>query len=357
MTQETDVFGRLERFYDAVPRPDSLAEEIGELVLFVRKGAGWPFYARPRLHGDTPSAADITAARSRQRELGVPEAFEWVHETTPDLLAIARSAGLDVLLAPLMVLETAALVPDLPVKDAVIRLLDPHSDDFAADLAASRAVAQLGFGAPHDAESAGGLASAPAPSTVPGSGLLSAPGSGPSTAPPAPAPPAPPPVSPLAPAPVSPFAPAPAPASPGTGIAARGPATNGSLVVEPAGTAARDAVPPPTADIVEITRDRLLAGRGTIAVVDSPELGILATGSVQRAGDVVEIAGVATLPSARRLGYASQLTATLARDALLRDARLVFLSAGDDDVARLYSKVGFRRIGTACIAEPAVAAL
>lgn len=352
MTQETDVFGRLERFYDAVPRPDSLAEEIGELVLFVRKGAGWPFYARPRLHGDTPSAADITAARSRQRELGVPEAFEWVHETTPDLLAIARSAGLDVLLAPLMVLETAALVPDLPVKDAVIRLLDPHSDDFAADLAASRAVAQLGFGAPHDAESAGGLASAPAPSTVPGSGLLSAPGSGPSAAPPAP-----PPVSPLAPAPVSPFAPAPAPASPGTGIAARGPATNGSLVVEPAGTAARDAVPPPTADIVEITRDRLLAGRGTIAVVDSPELGILATGSVQRAGDVVEIAGVATLPSARRLGYASQLTATLARDALLRDARLVFLSAGDDDVARLYSKVGFRRIGTACIAEPAVAAL
>jgi hypothetical protein len=32
---------------------------------------------------------------------------------------------------------------------------------------------------------------------------------------------------------------------------------------------------------------------------------------------------------------------------------LVFLSAGDDDVARLYSRVGFRRIGTACIAEPA----
>ena len=31
--------------------------------------------------------------------------------------------------------------------------------------------------------------------------------------------------------------------------------------------------------------------------------------------------------------------------------------AGDDDTARLYSKVGFRRIGTACIAEPAPAAL
>jgi predicted GNAT family acetyltransferase len=66
---------------------------------------------------------------------------------------------------------------------------------------------------------------------------------------------------------------------------------------------------------------------------------------------------VATLPSARRRGYASQLTATLAREALENDVRLVFLSASDDDVARLYSRVGFRRIGTACIAEPAATPL
>jgi predicted GNAT family acetyltransferase len=77
----------------------------------------------------------------------------------------------------------------------------------------------------------------------------------------------------------------------------------------------------------------------------------------QRVGDVAEIAGVATLPSARRRGYASQLTATLARQALHQGAHLIFLSAGDDDVARLYSRVGFRRIGTACIAEPAPAPL
>jgi hypothetical protein len=31
----------------------------------------------------------------------------------------------------------------------------------------------------------------------------------------------------------------------------------------------------------------------------------------------------------------------------------VFLSAGGDDVARVYGRVGFRRVGTACIAEPA----
>ena len=291
MAQDNDVFGRLERFYDAVPRPDARAEEFGGLVLFVREGAGWPFYARPRLHADTPSAADIAAVRNRQRELGLPESVEWVHETTPDLLAVARSAGLEVLLAPLMVLETAALVPDLPVNGAVIRLLDPHSASFADDLAASRAVAQLGFGAPHDAS----------PAAVP--------------------------------------------------------AGSGSLVVEPAGPAARDAVPPPEAAVVDAARRRALAGRAVIGVVDSPVQGILATGTVQRVGDVAEIAGVATLPDARRLGYASQLTATLARDALLHDGRLIFLSAGDDDAARLYSKVGFRRIGTACIAEPAAVPL
>ena len=66
---------------------------------------------------------------------------------------------------------------------------------------------------------------------------------------------------------------------------------------------------------------------------------------------------MATLPSARRRGYASQLTATLARHALTAGAPLVFLSAGDDDVARLYTRVGFRRVGTACIAEPAAAPL
>jgi hypothetical protein len=101
---DVDVFVRLERFYDAVPRDAAVAEDIGGFVLFLREGEGWPFYARPRLGADTPSAADVTAVRRRQREAGVPEAFEWVHETSPDLLAVARSAGLEVVLAPLMVL-------------------------------------------------------------------------------------------------------------------------------------------------------------------------------------------------------------------------------------------------------------
>jgi ribosomal protein S18 acetylase RimI-like enzyme len=281
--QETDVFVRLERFYDAVPRDAAVAEDIGGFVLFVRAGEGWPYYARPRLGAETPSAADVTAVRRRQRELDAPEAFEWVHETTPDLLAVARAGGLEVLLAPLMVLERASLVPDLPLADgATIRLLDPASPTFADDLSASGAVAQLGFGAPARASVVTGTAPAP-----------------------------------------------------------------------PAGPAERDAMPPLTQEAVEAQRRRYAAGRFTGAVVETPAEGILASGIAQRVDDVAEIAGVATLPSARRRGYASQLTATLARDALANGVDLVFLSAGDDDVARLYSKVGFRRIGTACVASPA----
>ncbi|WIM98183.1 GNAT family N-acetyltransferase [Actinoplanes oblitus] len=288
---DSDLFDRLERFYDALPRPWSRIEEIGSLVLFVREGDGWPYYARPRLGSPTPSAADLTEARRRQRELGVPEAFEWVHETTPDLLAVARSAGLEVLLAPLLTLDPQALVPDLPVPGATIRLLDPASPGFAADLAASRAVARLAFAAPAYR-------------------------------------------SPLE-------------------IAEK------ALVIEGAGPSERDAAASlaPGDEAVRQARALLGSGNYETAVVESPEEGILATGTSQQVGDVAEIAGVATLPSARGRGYASQLTATLARNLLHRGAGLVFLSAGDDDVARLYTRVGFRRVGTACIAEPAPAPL
>jgi ribosomal protein S18 acetylase RimI-like enzyme len=285
---KTDVFVRLERFYDALPRPHARAEEHGGLVLFVREGEGWPYYARPVIGADTPSAADVTAVRRRQRELGLPEAFEWVHENTPGLLAVARSAGLEVLLAPLLTLEAAALVPDLPVKGGTIRVLDPAASSFGQDLAVARAVGRLAFGSPPD----------------------------------------------------------------------RSPLEPGALITQLAGPTERDAATSPLSEaLIAGFRDRSTQGTYVTAVVDSPTEGILASGSVMRSGDVAEIAGVATLPSARRRGYASQLTATLARLALTDGVTLVFLSAGDDDVARLYTKVGFRRIGTACIAEPAPAPL
>jgi hypothetical protein len=56
----------------------------------------------------------------------------------------------------------------------------------------------------------------------------------------------------------------------------------------------------------------------------------LAAGGYQRAGDVVEVLGVPTFAG----------------------ATTVFLSAQDDAVARVYERVGFRRVATAGIAEP-----
>ncbi|WP_229400370.1 GNAT family N-acetyltransferase [Micromonospora okii] len=250
-------------------------EEHGPLVLFVREGAGWPFYARPRLDATTtPSAADLTAVRARQRELGQPEAFEWVHERVPDLLPVARAAGLTVLEAPLMVLDPAALAAPGDFTDVPVRLLDAGAPGFARDVAVRRAVAAVGF-------SAAGTA--------------------------------------------------------------RG----------DAGPAQRDAaVTGLDAAALEEERARLADGSRLSVLAGTPEEGALASGIAMRVGDTAEVAGVATLPAARRRGLGAAVTAALAR--ALRDAGtdLVFLSAGSEEIARVYVRVGFRRLGTACIAEP-----
>ena len=78
----------------------------------------------------------------------------------------------------------------------------------------------------------------------------------------------------------------------------------------------------------------------------------VAIGSHQPIEDVSEIVGVGTLPAHRRKGIAAGLTAFLVEDALRRGVRTVYLSAGDAAVARLYERLGFRRVGTASIAEP-----
>jgi len=65
--------------------------------------------------------------------------------------------------------------------------------------------------------------------------------------------------------------------------------------------------------------------------------------------------GVGTLPAARRRGAGAAVTGVLVEDARRRGATLVYLSAADDRVARLYARLGFVRIGTACFAHPAAA--
>ena len=107
----------LERYYDEVPRAFARTEEIGPFTLFVtRDPAGWPYYARPRLgYAGGATVEDVEAVRARQRELGVPEAFEWVVDNAPDLGAVVAAAGIEPDDYPLMVLgerEQSARPPD-----------------------------------------------------------------------------------------------------------------------------------------------------------------------------------------------------------------------------------------------------
>ena len=60
-----------------------------------------------------------------------------------------------------------------------------------------------------------------------------------------------------------------------------------------------------------------------------------------------------TLAAERGRGIGSAVTARLAEDARESGATLVVLSAADERVARLYERLGFRRVGTACFGRAA----
>ncbi|MFV2022103.1 GNAT family N-acetyltransferase [Micromonospora sp. LOL_023] len=329
-TQENALLDRLDRFCDAVPRAAAHPEELGEYVLFVRKEAGgWPFYARPRRGAAAaPAAADITTVRARQRELGLPESFEWIHEIHPDLLAVARSAGLHVQQAPLMVLDPDALPPAAHFADLHVRLLDPDSPGFVADLAAWFIVARAAF-----APLSGPLSAAPTDSAA-----------------------ALPTVGAATPELVTVTFPT---VDSGVTRSQQEPTTAPSAPADPPGV---DLVPE---SLVAQERLAISFGVRRIALADHPTpaaadltsagltaVSAAAVGSLNRVDDVAEIVGVGTLPQARRRGLASAITDTLARRALADGVDLVFLAAGDDDIAVLYHRLGFRRIGTACIATP-----
>src|ERR1700722_2805369 len=112
---DDEIIGRIDWYCDAVPRQRARAEEIGSLVLFVPVGAGHPYYARPRALPRGPvSAADVRSARERQRELLIPESFEWIEQAAPEMAAAAAAAGLQVHVHPLLVLGELAPAPDLP---------------------------------------------------------------------------------------------------------------------------------------------------------------------------------------------------------------------------------------------------
>ncbi len=271
MSAVPSVLETLERYYDAAPRSSADARSVGPLTLFVPR-AGWPYYARPRLWLDRPlTVADVLVVRARQRELGLPETFEWVSQTTPSLEPVARAAGLVVSHHPLLVLA-ATPNPTVPTTTAVrpVGADDPDLDRVLATVA-------LGFGAP------------------------------------------------------------------GVARGATGPAE-------------RDAHAADSDPLRPYMRARLAEGHSVMVAAYDPahlEHGPLAGGSHSPVGDVTELTGIATLPAARRRGLGAAVTAALVADAQARGVGTVFLSAGDEDIARVYERVGFRRVGTACAAAPA----
>ena len=262
------VLRRIERYFDTVPRATARVEEVGPFTLFVAE-RGWPYYARPRLAYDGPvRTEDVHAVRARQHELGVPESLEWVHETTPGVLAAAEAAGLQVQRCPLLLLDKLS-VPPLP-GGIEVRLLSPSDPE----LALVRAAVDVGF-------------------------------------------------------------------------------RHGGTEVGAASAAERDAfAASQDRDAGAAQRDLMNAGLLHAAGAFGPE-GAIGGGSHSPRGEISEITGVAVLPSARRRGIGAAITAALARDARDRGVATVFCSAQSADVARIYQRIGFNRVGTACIGEPA----
>jgi len=266
----TTTLDRIEEYYDTVPRTASRAEDHGPLTLFVNRGPGWPYYARPRRGWQGPvDVRDVRSVRARQRALGVPEAFEWVAEVTPGLAPAARQAGLHVHEHPLLALDRGSWRPAPDPAGAEVRIVAPGS----GDLALLRALGSLAF------------------------------------------------------------------AEPGTAVGRVG---HRELL------AAAAAVN--RASLADL-RGRLRSGLTVLAAAYDAG-GPLAVGSHQPVGTVSEVAGVGTLPAARRRGLAAAVTSALVADAFDRAIDVVFLSAADEDVARIYRRLGFRPVATAMIAEP-----
>lgn len=97
----------------------------------------------------------------------------------------------------------------------------------------------------------------------------------------------------------------------------------------------------------------VLMERGlTVMVAAYDERGeVVGGGSHNPRGHTTELTGIATAPRARGRGFGQAVTAALVADARARGIDTIFLSARDDAVARIYERVGFVRVGTACIAE------
>jgi len=99
------------------------------------------------------------------------------------------------------------------------------------------------------------------------------------------------------------------------------------------------------------TTDALRSGRTVMVGAFVNEVGAVGGGSHNPRGQVSEMVGVGVLPAFRRRGLAAAVAHLLSRHALDNGVTTVFCGADSSDVARVYEGVGFRRIGTTCIAR------
>jgi ribosomal protein S18 acetylase RimI-like enzyme len=258
----------IDRYLDAAPRAAARAEAVGPFTLFVREGPGWPYYARPTPGVREVEPKDVEAVRVRQRELGIPEAFEWIEDLVPGVGDAARITGLEAHGHPMMHLPTGTFRPAAVPGGFAVRMVGP---DDRLDVA--MAVARIGFGAPG-----------------------------------------------VEPGPVGP-------------------------------EALDDVVRRADPAVIEVARDRHARGLTVTAAAFANGVPV-SIGSHQPVGDATEIVGVATLPAFRRRGLGGAVTSRLVEDALSRGTATVFLSAGDETIARVYTSLGFVRVGTAGAAEP-----
>jgi ribosomal protein S18 acetylase RimI-like enzyme len=256
------ILTTLERYYDTAPRASATTEQVGPFTLFLRADEdSYPYYARPRLGllaSEELTADEVRRVRERQREVGAPETFEWVHETTPALLPAAREAGLAVDECPLLVL--AEPLPASRPGAAEVSVLDADSDLVPAAIAAVSA-----------------------------------------------------------------------------------------------GFAGTDDVAVPSDKAVARWRRLMDAGLIATAIALDADGTVVGGGSHIPRGSTTELVGIAVLPRARGRGVGEALTRALVEDAAAQGVDTVFLSARDDTVARVYERVGFRRVGTACLGAPEAA--
>ena len=117
------------------------------------------------------------------------------------------------------------------------------------------------------------------------------------------------------------------------------------------GSAERDAATAPDQHHDSVRAD-IRDGRTVVAIAED-QTGPIGGGSHSPRGDVTEITGVGTPPAHRPRGLCAAVTHALAADAAVHGVDLCFPTAGSIEIARVYAGVGFVRIGTSCIAEPA----